>query len=56
VDGWGVLEALHGQGPRVLVMSSASDVDERVRARGADFLAKGGPPTDLLDAVRRLAA
>jgi DNA-binding NarL/FixJ family response regulator len=56
VDGWGVLEALHGEGPRVLVMSSASDVDERVRATGAEFLPKGRPPTDLLDAVRRLAA
>jgi DNA-binding NarL/FixJ family response regulator len=56
VDGWRVLDELDGDHPRVLVLSSAFDADDRVRAKGAEFLRKGGPPTELIDAIRRLAA
>jgi DNA-binding NarL/FixJ family response regulator len=56
LDGWQVLERLGRDHPRVLVLSSAFDAGERVRAKGADFLRKGGPPTELVDAIRRLAA
>ena len=56
LDGWQVLDRLHPERPRVLVLSSATGVDDRVRAAGAEFLPKGMPPGELLDAVKRLAA
>jgi DNA-binding NarL/FixJ family response regulator len=58
-DGFTVLEALRDRPdpPRVLVLSSASvdEVGARVRAYGADFLAKGTAPEELAAAIRRLS-
>ena len=58
-DGFYVLDALRDRpgNPRVLVYSSATDeqVVARVRASGADFLAKGAAPEQLAAAVRRLS-
>ena len=57
MDGWEALERLRaqGNGPRVLVMSSspAHEVEERVRAAGADFLRKGASPDEVREAIRR---
>ena len=58
-DGFEVLRRLRGDpdAPRVLVLSSAaaSEVAERVREEGADFLRKGGEPGELTAAIRRAA-
>ena len=59
MDGWEALERLRERddAPRVLVMSSspAHEVEERVRAAGADFLRKGASPDEVRDAIRRVA-
>jgi DNA-binding NarL/FixJ family response regulator len=58
MDGWEALERLRGHedAPRVLVMSSspAHEVEDRVRAAGADFLRKGASPEQVREAVRRV--
>jgi len=54
LDGWQVLERLHGAGddvPRVLVMSSDVAAADQVRAEGVAFLAKGAPIDELRSAV-----
>src|SRR4051794_18775082 len=58
MDGWEALERLRERGdgaPRVLVMSSspAHEVEERVRAAGADFLRKGASPDEVREAILR---
>ena len=59
MDGWEALERLRERddAPRILVMSSspAHEVEERVRAAGADFLRKGASPDEVRDAIRRAA-
>ena len=56
-DGWDVLAELRERpaAPRVLVVSSDAGAAERVRAAGAEFLAKGAPIEALRAAIRRLA-
>ena len=59
MDGWEALEHLRERGddaPAVLVMSSspAHEVEDRVRAAGADFLRKGASPDEVRDAIRRV--
>jgi len=57
MDGWEALERLRSRAdaPRVLVMSSspAHEVEDRVRAAGAQFLRKGASPDEVRDAIRR---
>ena len=59
MDGWEALEHLRERddAPAVLVMSSspAHEVEDRVRAAGADFLRKGASPDEVRDAIRRVA-
>src|SRR4051812_45217702 len=58
MDGWEALERLRGRedAPRVLVMSSSPEheVEDRVRAAGADFLRKGASPEAVREAIRRV--
>ena len=60
MDGWEALEHLRDRddAPRVLVMSSSPEheVEERVRAAGADFLRKSASPEEVRDAIRRVGA
>ena len=57
MDGWEALARLaeREDAPRVLVMSSSPEheVEDRVRAAGADFLRKGASPDEVRDAIRR---
>jgi len=60
MDGWEALERLRrcDDPPAVLVMTSspAHEVEERVRAAGADYLRKGASPDEVRAAIRRLAS
>src|SRR4051794_12091807 len=60
MDGWEALERLRERddAPRVLVMSSSppDEVEDRVRAAGADFLRKGASPEEVREALRRVGA
>src|SRR3954449_12747941 len=58
MDGWGALGRRRERhdAPRLLVISSspAHEVEERVRAAGADFLRKGASPEQVRDAIKRI--
>ena len=58
MDGWEALERLRecDHRPAVLVMSSspAHEVEDRVRAAGAEFLRKGASPDEVRETLRRV--